>query len=1007
MVPKTTKVARERAEARVANGKGQQPMIPAHGQVKSGGKGAAPNAAHANTQSSSSPTTLGFVSATQVPTGGQSTSQGYMGDFNGDGKKDVLNVVVQYVIGEEYPYVFSISAVLGNGDGSFQKPFFTAIGGNDPLMIGDLNGDGKDDLIQIHPENSPSTFDVWLSNGDGTFKEGNSYQVSPAQLNGGMFTDVNGDGKLDLVAIDAQTPGLVRTLLGNGDGTFQAATSVTLATASPTDLIFSDFNGDGKPDFAGLNSNGQVVIYLQEGGNFVQSGSPLTTSDSFYNICGMAGGDLTGDGASEVVTANCDGEAYTNAYDINTITIYVNNGSGGFATGVYYNEVNTGGATPSNGLAIWPVIADVNGDGKADIILDEVIGGDEAILLGNGDGTVKVPNVAYATGGSPYNPALVADFNGDGLPDIMQPDSEFSYAYLQGYGDGTFRAAVDYYGPVNDNTWPQGYAIAAGDFNGDGIKDFAVGNWGSNSVGLTVFLARGDGSLKPGVNYGSGLDVEAVAVADFNGDGKLDIAVSFWDADTVQIFTGNGDGTFNVGTTYSAGNACGGSLVVADFNHDGHPDIAVANGDGNQGSPSVGILLNDGTGNFLPVTLYSTSNDVWQIAAGDINGDGYTDLLLPLTNSDYIAVFLGNSDGTFGAESDFGLFNGGAVYNAPEFITVADFNNDGKLDFATTLTPCCDPTDTQGIVVALGNGDGTFQTPNLYSTTNQDYYFFDDPYPFGLQTADMNGDGILDLVYTNAGFGTVGIVLGNGDGSFGLPSEYPAGNNAFALAVADVNGDGAPDVVTDNFNADAVTVLLNANGNPEKPDFTATATTASATAKAGSSATYDLTVTGKNGYTSAISFTCSGLPSKATCSFSPATVSTVGNDPQAVVLTISTTAASTQTTAAYLQPADANSKSGSRPLLASLSALGLFGFVLAAGGKNRARGQAALLLGVMLVGMSFALVGCSGVSTPASPATTTVTVPGTPAGTYTVTVTSTGAGTGAPSHSMKLTLVVQ
>jgi hypothetical protein len=995
----------------MANARKGSPGVPlVQGQVQPRVKGAIPNTAHANTQSSNAPTTLGFVSATQIPAGGAIFDRGYMGDFNGDGKRDVLSVIEQYQPAED-PYVFFISAVLGNGNGTFQAPVLTPVNSTDPLLIGDLNGDGKDDLIQIHPENSPSTFDVWLSNGDGTFKQGNSYQVSPAQLNGGMFTDVNGDGKLDLVAIDAQTPGLVRTLLGNGDGTFQAATSVTLATVAPTDLIFSDFNGDDKPDFAGLNSNGQVVIYLQEGGNFVQTGAALTTPDSTYNICGMAGGDLNGDGASEVVTANCNGEEYTNAYDINTITIYVNNGSGGFATGVYYDEVNTGGTSPSNGLAIWPVIADVNGDGKADIILDEAIGGDEAILLGNGDGTVKVPNVAYATGGSPYNPALVADFNGDGLPDIMQPDSEFSYAYLQGYGDGTFRAAVDYYGPVNDNTWPQGYAIATGDFNGDGIKDFAVGNWGSNSVGLTVFLSRGDGSLKPGVNYGIGPNVEAVAVADFNGDGKLDIAVSFWDADTVQIFTGNGDGTFNAGTTYSAGNACGGSLVVGDFNHDGHPDIAIANGDGNQGSPSVGILLNDGTGNFEPVVLYPASNDVWQIAAGDINGDGYDDLLLPMDNA-LVAVFLGNNDnsGTFQAEYDINLVNGGLSYYAPEFITLADFNNDGKLDFATTITPCCDPTDTQGVVVALGNGDGTFQTPNLYSTTNQDYYFFDDPYPFGVVSADINGDGILDLVYTNAGFGTVGIVLGNGDGSFGLPSEYPAGNNAFALAVADVNGDGAPDVVTDNFNADAVTVLLNANGNPEKPDFTATATTASATVKAGSSATYDLTVTGKNGYTSAISFTCSGLPSKATCSFSPATVTTAGNDPQATVLTISTTAASTTTTTASLLPAGANSNSksnsGSRPLLASLSALGLFGFVLAAGGKNRARGQAALLLGVMLVGISFTLVGCSGVSTPASPATT-VTVPGTPAGTYTVTVTSTGAGTGAPSHSMKLTLVVQ
>jgi hypothetical protein len=1024
-VPKATKLARARMQAKLAKtGKNATSFgSRAHGkaqtqkQTQPGGKA---KAATANTQSSSSPTSLGLVSATQIPAGGtpynggdfEATQydQGYLGDFNGDGKMDVLSVEEKGLgVGEGFTDVYYFSTVLSNGNGTFQSPVLTPSVNyfqSDPLLIADVNGDGKDDVIQVHFGLIPSTIDVWLSNGDGTFKQGNTYQVSPTELAAGIMTDVNGDGKMDLVAIDTGSPGLVRTLLGNGDGTFQSATSVTLATQAPYDIVFADFNGDGKPDFAGLNNSDQVVIYLQEGGNYIQTSSPLTNPDSVYSVCGLAAGDLTGDGAAEVVTMNCDSP------DENTITVYVNNGSGTFSQGVYYNEINSGGTTPANPFGFAATIADVNGDGKNDIVLAACSGGDEVILLGNGDGTVKVPTVGYATGGFPTTAPLVADFNGDGLADIMQLDNNYSYAYLKGYGDGTFRASLDYYGPISDGSWPSSYAIASGDFNGDGVADFVVGTGGSEGSAITVYLSRGDGSLLPGVNYAAGYYMGGVAVADFNGDGKLDIAATYSPCcgGQVQILNGNGDGTFTIGSSYPVGNdTCAGQVVVGDFNHDGHPDLAVANDYCDATGSNVGVLLNDGTGSFNAVVNYSidTPDDLYTLATGDFNGDGYLDLILP--GNDYLLyyVLLGNADnsGTFQNPTDNPLCNGPACYFDGYGVTLGDFNGDGKIDFAIAVQYY----PSEGIAVALGNGDGTFQTPNLYSSTSQDYVDFDDPYPGFIQNADVNGDGILDLVYTNDDYGTVGILLGNGDGSFGLPNEYPAGSNAEGLAVADVNGDGALDVVVASDNSDSVAVLLNANGSVEKPDFTATATAASATVKAGSSATYDLTATGKNGYESAISFTCSGLPSKAKCSFSPATVTTAGNDPQATVLTISTTAATTTTTTAALLPAGANSKSnsGSRPLLASLSALGLFGFVLAAGGKNRARGQAAILLGVMLVGMSLTLVGCSGVSTPASSGTTTVTVPGTPAGTYTVTVTSTGKGTGAPSHSMKLTLVVE
>jgi hypothetical protein len=562
---------------------------------------------------------------------------------------------------------------------------------------------------------------------------------------------------------------------------------------------------------------------------------------------------------------------------------------------------------------------------------------------------------------------------------------------MQGYGDGTFRSAVTYFGNLSEGDWPEDTSVASGDFNGDGNVDFAVGNY-NGDVGVTIFLSRGDGSLQHGVNYGSGGGMFKVAVADFNGDGKLDVAGADYYNGIVQIYNGVGDGTFTVGSSYStgSGNAYPYGLVVGDFNHDQHPDIAVANEDG----PNVGILLNDGTGGFLTVTNYSMAHNVYEIAAGDMNGDGYLDLLLPLYNSNSVALLLGNTDnsGTFQAESDIALVNGNATYSDPFGIKVADLNGDGKLDFATTAY------GSQGIVVALGKGDGTFNTPNLYSVTNQDFAAFLSPSPVGVDAADINGDGKVDLVYSNSSYGTVGVLFGNGDGTFGTPHEYPTGNDPYFFALGDVNGDGAVDVVAASYIVHEVTVLLNANGSGVQSSFTVGITTPTATVTAGSPATYNMALTGNNGYNGTVTFSCSGLPAHAACSFAPSSIVASGAA-QSVAITITTTAA----TASLTQPALPNSKPAAPSLWASLGGLGIFGLVLAAEGKKRSRRNMAIVLGILLLVMTFALVGCGTGSSSSAPHGSA----GTPAGTYTVVVTATGTGASAPTHAMNLTLTVQ
>ena len=939
-----------------------------------------------------SSSSIGLVSAVQIPTGGENddNTDAVLGDFNGDGKMDAASIV-QNNTGS---WVFSISVVLSNGDGTFQAPALTPTPGNtdDPIVVGDVNGDGKDDIVMVHVNSGGcraaahssappvlgcgATIDVLISNGDGTFTLGNNYGVSGGNLNGGLLTDMNGDGKLDFVAIDSQSLAAVVELLGNGDGTFQAASTVTtLSGTAPYNIVFADFNGDGKLDFAG-QSSGQVQVYLASGSDFLAPVA-LSTSDQVYDACDDSVGDLTGDGKPEIVSVNCGD---------NTVTIYVNNGDGTFQTGVYYAE----GLNSSSGstATLYPeaaTIADVNGDGKNDIVSANDNGADVTILLGNGDGTVIVPTVGYATGGYPFVPPLVADFNGDGLPDVLMSDDEFSLVYLQGYGDGTFRAALNYYSPSGSTNYSYGIGIATADFNGDGLPDFVMGQSSDSSLGVTVFLSNPDGTLQSGVNYGSGGRLYYVAVADFNGDGKVDIAATDSQNQVVQIFLGNGDGTFTAGSSFPTDSNSGSypqGIVTGDFNHDGKVDLAVVNGN----NQNVGILLGDGSGGFGAPTTYALSSYAYEISAADLNGDGYLDLQVAMYGTSNVAIFLANSDntGTFQTETDVAFPVSGL-----ETVTVADLNGDGKADMAVPESDGSNP----GIAIALGNGDGTFQAPVVYASTLQNVTYWD-PRPSYVRIVDFDGDGKLDLVYTNANYATVGIMLGNGDGTFSNPVEFPAGGYAWDLVVADMDGDGTLDVVTSDDDMSGVTVLLNKNDTGAQQTYTFTTQTPSATVTAGASATYDLTMAGRNGYNGTITFSCpSGLPTGAACSFSPSSVVAHGVTPFATVLTITTTAAKS----ALAQSLHRNSNSGSPTCLAVVSGLGLFGLVLS-GGKKNSRRRMGILLGGMLLLMAVTLVGCDNDS---------VSKVVTPPGSYVLTVTSTGTGTSAPTHSITETLVVQ
>jgi FG-GAP-like repeat len=348
-------------------------------------------------------------------------------------------------------------------------------------------------------------------------------------------------------------------------------------------------------------------------------------------------------------------------------------------------------------------------------------------------------------------------------------------------------------------------SVVTADFNGDSNLDLAVTNGTDNTV--SVLLGNGDGTFRQHVDYLAKPLFSALAVADFNGDGKQDLVAGG------GLLLGNGDGTFqaivpfSTGTDFasktklvnsdsaSAGTSAATTVAVGDLNGDGKPDLVFAGG---------AVLLGNGDGTFRGGDGPGFSVNTFSVVIGDFNGDSKLDevVFAEATGSNFIITIPGNGDGTLSYTTG-GFSLGGEVGWG---LALSDFNGDGKLDIVTG--------DVTTVDLWLGNGDGTFQGP-FHSNTN----FETAGVVQAIAVADLNADGKPDLVVINnksqpGVYGSlnpinaVSILLGNGDGTFQAHIDYPTGTTPASVAVGDFNGDGKLDLAVTNLDDNTVSILL-------------------------------------------------------------------------------------------------------------------------------------------------------------------------------------------------------
>lgn len=581
-------------------------------------------------------------------------------------------------------------------------------------------------------------------------------QTQPATVSGRVYYDYSVNGRYD-ASEDASLGGFKLILDLNKNGIADAGEPTTTSSSSADPTL------TGRYQFTGLYPGNYSVLLVKPAG--YQQVSPSSAGAGVggpFNTFAYGGADTT----------------YTDFGVYRPI----------FVSGKVYRDSNGNGVADAGeaGLADITVFIDYNGNGLPEL---------------NEPQTRTDANGNYTLASSRPGAFNLRAIRRSGLNSTAPSSSLYALNFAYGaaaltgknFGmtEGPFSNAP-YLPPINITTGSNPVALVSGDFNGDGKQDFIVA---SNSGTSQVYLGKGNGLFTAGQQLSIGDSTRYMIAVDVNGDGKLDLVAANEAIDFgASVLIGNGNGTFKDPVDYAVTTNTYG-VAAADFNGDGKKDLAyVGTTDGN-----VAILLNNGGGTFKPAAFIPNTFGGKSVFAGDVNGDGKADLVVANPGSDAISVLIGNGKGGF-TKMPNDITSG---ITQPNFVTLADLNNDGKLDLIA-INQFSDE-----VRVLLGNGNGTFGNGHTYSTAST---------PTQVAVLDVDRDGKLDLIVSCQSDGTtdisggVSILRGRGDGTFVDQLLATAHTSPTAVAIADYNGDGKLDIVAANFFSDDVSLLI--NGTP-------------------------------------------------------------------------------------------------------------------------------------------------------------------------------------------------
>jgi outer membrane protein assembly factor BamB len=642
------------------------------------------------------------------------------------------------------------------------------------IATGDFNGDGRLDFVVLDTTNpslqiflqQPSPPGGYVGGGIiGTIAIATSVRVA----------DVNHDGKLDvLVSTKGSTQG--RVYLGNGSGGFPSVTNlVTTGTSTDaSDLVALDIDRDGLLDVVVADVSTLVAnqgLYAFQGNGNGTFAAPVKFSlSALYGSLGVA--DYDRDGKLDLVASSASNTP-------SSLELFT--GTGTFPS-AFVSVM--GISVPNNALPAFNTVAtgDFNNDGIPDVAV--ATGSDVEILRGN----PSAPLLGTAGSFSLPTGALTvqaADVNRDGDLDIVfvaNPAPRGFVGVMLGNGAGSFKA------PPGLTTFPptspasaDAIAVAVGDFDGDGRTDVAAGNQTGRKVGILLDSFGGAcpaPSFGPSVRSFAYFDPRALALGDFNGDGKTDVVAARTGFNQVSVLLASSAVAFPTAPTIAPG--FGGELNVGGFSSpravavgrldgDAIQDLAVANG----GSATVSILRGNGAGGFATIGTLPVGPTPVAIAVGDFNDNDKRDLAIVNQGNGTVSIRLGNGDGTFSSAPDV------TVGTTPIAIAVADFDLNGRPDLAVANF------GSSTVSIRLGASGGTFTGTLDVPVGNN---------PLSLDVGDFNSDGRPDLVVANQGSANLSILTGNGNGTFTTGTPIFLGTAPGAVVVTKLNGDSLPDL---------------------------------------------------------------------------------------------------------------------------------------------------------------------------------------------------------------------